>query len=1423
MAADVYGVLLNTDLGYGWDRAATSDGRVFFINDYDEITTWINPVTGEPVQSGHATSLGLPRGWELGYTPEGIRYYIDHNNRQTTFVNPRSGVAEAHKAERPTQGMALTQANRSLDQLNCSMPDSPGQFHHPYSSSTDGLDAQPDLQRSLTHLAPPRQQGRQGHGFQGRQIKEPVDTAVAYNATPYTARLGSPANPKFLTNSPITNKSKSARSLSHSPSKRGSMKRQSSTKKMNGPQVRERPQNLPVSMRGWLHKFESGPAGVRTWRRRYFVLSEFCLYTYKDEKEVEILDSIILPSYKVSAENRYKKELGFKVTHENMKTQYFAAPDRESMNNWMAALQLATAMQKDSRDKSGTLESNRTEGDGTDSPGVASPFYDQRSGNRFSAPPHSSVASPMRSSQNRPQSYNVVRGNDPRSPEAEDHWAGPSSAPYEADWQVREPYDERDNSYIASRSYTPPVPQYNDYEYQSGPGQLPPSSHKASNYDYEHYNNSYYPQPQSMSEQRNSQLQAGHRPAYPMMNDYGVDATPPQHALNREDREPARDYSALMPGYEHSLSYRDRSSNSAAYTSGYSAEQPLHGDTYQQYEGANGVSVRGEPRTPPSVVSPPWRRDNPHTPTYRPPHYENISSNIEHRHTAPPLDDLDRITPPPRPEKFVPKQSNIDMGSAESDITEPRRVPESVGQSHSFALDPQKWRDELQARTNTSKRVDDPLIFQFPVPYRQPDWLQTSQAGHQSVRGPFPAKGHQPINYRPNQTPMMSTNNSNNNVKVNGHDVSHANNTGVPAFKPPPVVVTHSRPTSNDLVGKTSEELVLLLIELRREQTQFESSIAEASRKLRQAKAEVDRLQARRENSYSIQRDMQALQEYITSNEKQIEMHRPLIQLVDNMVKMSSTPGEGNAERPLRQMERREIPVATRDDLPKVNTSQLDKKLESLYRSEQNIEKHSMTIAQLKDRMRGIEDELLKVTNLLEHGNNYPLHVTNRMLDDKRRMEFDLSQIRRQLSAEFRQMDVMTTQNTKLQEEVMAIKSQLVGEPARVRNTGHNESLQTLQQKVQQSQQTASELQKQKEVLSDAMAGVRLDRAPPRSSTYFETDVDTMASRDLSGTQPNNVRRPDSLGLSQPATSLNNSLAAGMSKPKPTTMRDMKRASAFRQEHQRPPERAPERAPERPFNQQLIKPPPPAYATVQKTQQTSAKPRPVSAYEPRGDDIYSQIIKKPANRSASVEKPADVLPSASLTNTTSSQPPAVASVAPWDRPQGSRPAAMRARRKENRARYITISSSQPVQLESGNGQNGANKTVQSARSSTALNFGWESIDNELTAPEKVHIPERYVPDSSDEEEVLSPTEMQKRAEKAEQIRKMVATQSLQEFSQTEIVDSGQMIDMQKVNEERKRREVVLEMRHAVAKEVTKKMQRMRSKSHENLSGPTETY
>jgi len=43
-------------------------------------------------------------------------------------------------------------------------------------------------------------------------------------------------------------------------------------------------------------------------------------------------------------------------------------------------------------------------------------------------------------------------------------------------------------------------------------------------------------------------------------------------------------------------------------------------------------------------------------------------------------------------------------------------------------------------------------------------------------------------------------------------------------------------------------------------------------------------------------------------------------------------------------------------------------------------------------------------------------------------------------------------------------------------------------------------------------------------------------------------------------------------------------------------------------------------------------------------------------------------------------------------------------------------------------------------------------------PEKVEIPERYVPDSDDDERQLNPAERQARQEKAEKIRRLLARQ-----------------------------------------------------------------
>lgn len=50
----------------------------------------------------------------------------------------------------------------------------------------------------------------------------------------------------------------------------------------------------------------------------------------------------------------------------------------------------------------------------------------------------------------------------------------------------------------------------------------------------------------------------------------------------------------------------------------------------------------------------------------------------------------------------------------------------------------------------------------------------------------------------------------------------------------------------------------------------------------------------RREDSSSINKDVDVLKDYVRSTEKQIDIQKPLIHLVDNMVKMSSMHGNGN-------------------------------------------------------------------------------------------------------------------------------------------------------------------------------------------------------------------------------------------------------------------------------------------------------------------------------------------------------------------------------------------------------------------------------------------------------------------------------------------------------------------------------------------------
>ncbi|XP_045438961.1 pleckstrin homology domain-containing family A member 6 isoform X3 [Pipistrellus kuhlii] len=73
--------------------------------------------------------------------------------------------------------------------------------------------------------------------------------------------------------------------------------------------------NTPVTKAGWL--FKQASSGVKQWNKRWFVLVDRCLFYYKDEKEESILGSIPLLSFRVAAvqpSDNISRKHTFKVT-----------------------------------------------------------------------------------------------------------------------------------------------------------------------------------------------------------------------------------------------------------------------------------------------------------------------------------------------------------------------------------------------------------------------------------------------------------------------------------------------------------------------------------------------------------------------------------------------------------------------------------------------------------------------------------------------------------------------------------------------------------------------------------------------------------------------------------------------------------------------------------------------------------------------------------------------------------------------------------------------------------------------------------------------------------------------------------------------------------------------------------------------------
>ncbi|XP_066152794.1 uncharacterized protein kmr isoform X2 [Euwallacea fornicatus] len=138
-------------------------------------------------------------------------------------------------------------------------------------------------------------------------------------------------------------------------------------KQLRSPSAR-RPPNAPVTLQGWLHK--QGSEGLMLWRKRWFVLSEYCLFYYKGSQEEKVLGSILLPSYKVSIcgpNDKVTRKFAFKCEHANMRTYILAADSHDLMMQWIHVLNLACNLQINAENQRLTSEPNSFKSNSTPS------------------------------------------------------------------------------------------------------------------------------------------------------------------------------------------------------------------------------------------------------------------------------------------------------------------------------------------------------------------------------------------------------------------------------------------------------------------------------------------------------------------------------------------------------------------------------------------------------------------------------------------------------------------------------------------------------------------------------------------------------------------------------------------------------------------------------------------------------------------------------------------------------------------------------------------------------------------------------------------------------------------------------------------------------------------------------------------------
>ncbi|XP_055995503.1 uncharacterized protein LOC125648149 isoform X7 [Ostrea edulis] len=367
--------------------------------------------------------------------------------------------------------------------------------------------------------------------------------------------------------------------------------------------------------------------------------------------------------------------------------------------------------------------------------------------------------------------------------------------------------------------------------------------------------------------------------------------------------------------------------------------------------------------------------------------------------------------------------------------------------------------------------------------------------------------------------------------------------------------------SAGDLIGKTHDELVLMLIPLRREQAAEENVRNFIRQRLEERRPAENRYrQIVRQSGGPVDASLEEdhcdyirLKHQLEDVENRLEVYRPLVNLVHNMVNMGSLYGGDNfmmasqyrkhllspeeytppkkmiefsrkhQEEEMVQTMREEIQQLTKDE------ADLEEKLERLYELDRMLQEHSFKVISYQEDKDLLEKALHGILRQQDMTRDNPRDLDN-LLQQQRTIEKELSRVMHYLAEASKALEETTAENNKVEHEVALLRSKVHGELNRSKSAP-SLSEENYKNKVKMEKDLARVqdmmvgLTEQQAELSEAMKQFRrsssggglenmldkIEKDAPKTnrnkaveklpSTYMETDLDTGDSKDLSQIQ----------------------------------------------------------------------------------------------------------------------------------------------------------------------------------------------------------------------------------------------------------------------------------------------------------------------------------